>query len=829
MLRRTLYWRTTLAEARKLLFDTRNHARAAPITSLASVLNILHEHHKHAGEELVSATLRHLVQLDCTDDDTRLIASARLHPSTSASTLSAEQPFLVLQTMRAYPHSAHIRECCCRCIANMCQLDRSSVCASESTNHTSEDYSMTRSSSYNKYDDAAYNASAVASPSGHTSLADALVRQGAVEQVLGTLSMTARLSPRGRCWATMALLNLMCLSSSQPTTYAHGEGTAVEEHDRSSVPAVYGNESVGRAGGSATARLTHNGGEDVVAEAILSLVEELHSLLHAQHGCAKRSAVKEHTHLEDEAAREVLAFSSPRGHACSPTHCEHDTNAVKSSLTKNVDYMTNTMESHAADNDTQIEKEMSHLDDSLPSVSLTIRALDTALGVLTALLASEAPDNGSGIAYNAQKVSYAAVHATVSALVQLSCLLMRAVVAYRDPVNTATTTTARSTPPVAHTYSSSLSHTLSLVLPGLHKSWMALQLITRHAANLPMTYLALYEACDERAESTADTQSRTTRRACSSQRAARLLQDVCTAAHFVALESAAHLAPTREDEDEKDSETLCTALPTQTRLALLETCAALTRATAVHTNKANDDDDDVEDVCENHTECHNVHSSECGSARTHGWPAHERVAPSAEIGERSEAWGAGESAGTSYSPLYSSHAAHYVVSTLVASEAMMSLALSTVMRVHARGPCGDEPRVSLTTTTTPSGLHSCDDHVRKAIVDEKTKKCEDGPAACDAHATNHTRQTTSCDVTAYRHDDFTTMAQSLLLLGHLAAVGKSSAAASVSHTERWVSNVVAVLLVVVKDVRRVLHVMSCHHGKALATLFEPTGGPACPH
>ncbi|KEG05347.1 hypothetical protein DQ04_23161000, partial [Trypanosoma grayi] len=94
--------------------------------------------------------------------------------------------------MATHVNDGLVRERCCRCIANMCQLASSGAPAQPCGGDAHTDRSNDSSSD--------------------GSIADVLVEQGAVELALGTLAMSSRLSAKGRAWAALAVLNLVCLS-----------------------------------------------------------------------------------------------------------------------------------------------------------------------------------------------------------------------------------------------------------------------------------------------------------------------------------------------------------------------------------------------------------------------------------------------------------------------------------------------------------------------------------------------------------------------------------------------------------------------------------------
>jgi hypothetical protein len=344
--------------------------------TLPSVLSALTEHYHQGGESFAKAAMQRVVQLDQSNEDTQHVAdtcvSTTAGPTAGAvSGQGVSQPasrHLVTELLRTYPHSPEIRERCCRCIANVCQLG-------------AEKYVTT--------DNAVVASSTVSGDVVHhqqrSSFADALVEEGAVELVLGTLAMTERLSPRGRSWAAMAMLNITCVSH------------------------------------SGAARATKAGAVDRLAEFILFLL--------------------------DSATSASTAASGPvRG----------------------------------------------------LSEESTI-ALDAALGALTAVLAAEAPENASGVSFNYEAVSYVAVDAVVRALLFVSALLVRD--GRNDGAYGASLPSRRYGTVLFPNASTTQQTAVVVLLPLLHKAWMALQAVSSCPTNLPMVFDVIYEAANANQES----------------------------------------------------------------------------------------------------------------------------------------------------------------------------------------------------------------------------------------------------------------------------------------------------------------------------------------
>lgn len=362
MFRRTWARLIPLAEAQKLVAD----ATAPSTAALPTILNALTEHYRQGGEDFTRAALQRVVQLDQSNEDTQHVASTRVVEAGSAAAAAGSQPAtrsLVTELLRSYPHSPEIRERCCRCIANVCQLSADtegrSVAAVASGDNTA------------------------AAPS----LADALVEEGAVELVLGTLAMANRLSPRGRCWAAMAMLNITCMSH------------------------------------SGAQRATKAGAVDKVAEFVLFLLDD----------------------------------------ASSPTSA-------------------------------------STMEGPLRGVSEeAMIALDAALGALAAVLAAEAAENSKGISFNYEAVSYVAVDAVVRALLFVSALLVRD---GRNDGAYGASLPSRRYGTVSFPNASPTQQTAVVVLlPLLHKAWMALQAVSSCSTNLPMVFDVVYEAANVNQES----------------------------------------------------------------------------------------------------------------------------------------------------------------------------------------------------------------------------------------------------------------------------------------------------------------------------------------
>ncbi|KPI84517.1 hypothetical protein ABL78_6427 [Leptomonas seymouri] len=389
MLCRTWARLMTLAAAQQLVADTSGQPASTPTATLPNVLSALTEHYRQGGEAFTRAALQRVVALDQSNEDTQHIADTCLPEAlaaVAATTLAgdATQPtsrHLITELLRTYPHSAEIRERCCRCIANICQL--SADTAGEGTSAKSSSGAVVKSQPPS--DDADQH-------SHQSTLADALVEEGAVELILGTLAMANRLSPRGRCWAAMAMLNITCISR------------------------------------NGAARATKAGAVDCVAEYILFLLDEATSA----------------------AAAVTTAASSSSG----PLRGLSEETAM---------------------------------------------ALDAALGVLTAVLAAEAPENSSGVSFNYETASYIAVDAVVRALLFVSALLVRD---GRNDGAYSASLPARRYGTVLFPSSSATQQTAVVVLlPLLHKAWMALQEVSSCSTNLPMVFDVIYEAANANQES----------------------------------------------------------------------------------------------------------------------------------------------------------------------------------------------------------------------------------------------------------------------------------------------------------------------------------------
>ncbi|EAN76335.1 hypothetical protein, conserved [Trypanosoma brucei brucei TREU927] len=191
MLRRSFMRWISLAESRELFMDTGGRILQHPRATLAQTLQVLAEHHESGDATLTRAALQRLLDLDVTDDVTASIASFNATKSgiyTEQDGVSGGSgngaPHLVLHLMQSHLDDATICEGCCRCVANMCQLaSGASYCSSQGDESR-----------------------------GDADTSDSLVEQGAVELALGTLTKYRYLSPRGRAWAALAVLNLVCLS-----------------------------------------------------------------------------------------------------------------------------------------------------------------------------------------------------------------------------------------------------------------------------------------------------------------------------------------------------------------------------------------------------------------------------------------------------------------------------------------------------------------------------------------------------------------------------------------------------------------------------------------
>ncbi|CCW70718.1 unnamed protein product [Phytomonas sp. Hart1] len=190
MIRRCVCSLIPLVEARNLFFNELGRPLPQPAAPLPRVLEALGEHYapSSGGEAFVEAALNHVTQLDRTDEDSRQIATW-YRGSTPSSPSGVEGGRMVLALMRAYPHNVLVREGGCRCLANISQLS--------------------------------------APPLGEDGLAESLVREGAVEEALGTAAMAVRLSGRGRSQVALAVLNLICLSRTGVARAATAGGESI--------------------------------------------------------------------------------------------------------------------------------------------------------------------------------------------------------------------------------------------------------------------------------------------------------------------------------------------------------------------------------------------------------------------------------------------------------------------------------------------------------------------------------------------------------------------------------------------------------------------------
>ncbi|CCW65096.1 unnamed protein product [Phytomonas sp. EM1] len=187
MFRRCICSLIPYVEAKNLFFNELGKPLQQPTAPLPRVLKALGEHYAplSGGETFVEAAMSHVIQLDRSDEDSKLIASWYRDASPSSGVGGR----MVLELMRAYPHSVAVREFSCRCLANICQLS--------------------------------------SPPHDENCLAESLVEEGSVEHALGTAAMAARLSGRGRCWVAMAILNLVCLSRTGVARAAVAGGESV--------------------------------------------------------------------------------------------------------------------------------------------------------------------------------------------------------------------------------------------------------------------------------------------------------------------------------------------------------------------------------------------------------------------------------------------------------------------------------------------------------------------------------------------------------------------------------------------------------------------------
>lgn len=163
---RNLIRRVTFIEATQIV------SSASP--SLTQILDVLH-HHGAENKAIAARALPHLTNLDQSDADSLAVASG--HGLND-----------ILLVMSRHKDSIEIREHCCRSVANISMLSANSV--REQTTSGSVGEGKQSSSSY----------------------ADILVEGNAVEMCLGVLSEGGSLSPKGRCWASMAILNLVMLT-----------------------------------------------------------------------------------------------------------------------------------------------------------------------------------------------------------------------------------------------------------------------------------------------------------------------------------------------------------------------------------------------------------------------------------------------------------------------------------------------------------------------------------------------------------------------------------------------------------------------------------------
>lgn len=244
MRRSFLRW-FTLAESRSMFLDARGTPLLHPAATLVETLQVLAEHHQRGDAALMHAALDRLMSLDVTNADSETIAFFKpqnitttttttsasattkdnhnisnintamgirdgsvMHPLPSSPS-SSSSGHLILQLMFAHANDAVVRERCCRCIANMCQLSSSSLSSSCSTPHAVEPLGGDPGSCTN------------------SSIADMLVEHGAVELALGTLAMSLRLSAKGLAWSALAVLNLVCLSRDGAQRAAKANGDSV--------------------------------------------------------------------------------------------------------------------------------------------------------------------------------------------------------------------------------------------------------------------------------------------------------------------------------------------------------------------------------------------------------------------------------------------------------------------------------------------------------------------------------------------------------------------------------------------------------------------------
>ncbi|KAH8618656.1 hypothetical protein ERJ75_000247900 [Trypanosoma vivax] len=207
----------TLAEGKSLFLDAAGAKLSCSTASLTQTLQVLSEHHNSGTRALTHAALERLLHLDATDNDTAAIAmfSPTEHAASNGtcmgarcSSVPASQHFIV-QLMLSHSNDPTVCEGCCRCIANMCRL---------SATHTSCNAPIASPCLNGTHDVMQTDDQHSHDGDNHMSVADALVNQGAVELALDTLRMSDRLSERGRAWAALAVLNLLCLSKGEEAT-----------------------------------------------------------------------------------------------------------------------------------------------------------------------------------------------------------------------------------------------------------------------------------------------------------------------------------------------------------------------------------------------------------------------------------------------------------------------------------------------------------------------------------------------------------------------------------------------------------------------------------
>lgn len=188
----------SLSEAQKVLAMNdiaSSTPHKPPRVLMPTVLQIMKEHYKTADMDTIKTAVDQLVFLDRTSIDSALVSLCRISaetPSTPHQTEESNETSspsgtrnVLLEVIERFSDSMHIREGCCRALANMSLLSL--------PQETSEEVKR-------------------------TDVAEQLVEDGAVLIVLDTMQRVAR-TPVGAAvsmgrqgWVAMALLNLLCLS-----------------------------------------------------------------------------------------------------------------------------------------------------------------------------------------------------------------------------------------------------------------------------------------------------------------------------------------------------------------------------------------------------------------------------------------------------------------------------------------------------------------------------------------------------------------------------------------------------------------------------------------